>query len=224
MVQIYRAPPTSWARVGTSLFSSSIVGDVPTSGATVWSDVPTGGATVWSDVPNLAREGGGTRPIWTTHNHDPVFVIYPRICNKITAPHSVIRLVVSPKTYLIESLKVMISQVQPIWSKMCIKESLNLKLIWMANLSLSISNTKSLNHELNFPLPRLTKKHKLLIRSRWFFDLSLLKLNDKHVGEDVHAQGVGEVVDFALWFFFESVFSKFEGVLLRYRSRDFRFR
>ena len=104
VVQIRRAPPPSRARVGTSLFSSSIVGDVPTSGATVWSDVPTGGATVWSDVPNLAREGGGTRPIWTTHNHDPVFVIYPRICNKITAPHSVIRLVVSPKTYHIESL------------------------------------------------------------------------------------------------------------------------
>ena len=111
VVQIRRAPPPSRARVGTSLFSSSIVGDVPTSGATVWSDVPTGGATVWSDVPNLAREGGGTQPIWTTHNHDPVFVIYPRICNKITALHSVIKLVVSPKTYHIESLKVMISQV-----------------------------------------------------------------------------------------------------------------
>ena len=111
VVQIRRAPPPSRARVGTSLFSSSIVGDVPTSGATVWSDVPTGGATVWSDVPNLAREGGGTRPIWTTHNHDPVFVIYPRICNKITAPHSVIRLVVSPKTYHIKSLKAMISHV-----------------------------------------------------------------------------------------------------------------
>ena len=111
VVQIRRAPPPSRARLGTSLFSFSIVGDVPTSGATVWSDVPTGGATFWSDVPNLAREGGGTRPIWTTHNHDPVFVICPRICNKITAPHSVIRLVVTPKTYHIESLKVMISQV-----------------------------------------------------------------------------------------------------------------
>ena len=157
-------------------------------------------------------------------NHDPVFVIFPRICNEITAPHSVIRLVVSPKTFHIESLKVMISKVYPIWSKMCKNESLNLKLIWMANLSLSISNTKSLNHELNFPLPRLTKKHKLLIRSRWFFDQSWLKLMDKHVGEAVYAQGVREVVDFARWFFFESVFSKFEGVLLRYMSRDFRFR
>ena len=73
------------------------------------------------------------------------------------------------------------------------------------------------------PITPVDQKHKLLIRSRWFFDLSLLKLNDKYAGEDVHAQGVGEVVDFALWFFSESVFSKFEGVLLRYMSRDFRF-
>ena len=49
--------------------------------------------------------------IFDMFNHDPVFVVNPRICNKITAPHSVIRLVVSPKTCHIESLKVMISQV-----------------------------------------------------------------------------------------------------------------
>ena len=36
VVQIRRVPPPSWARVGTSLFPHTIMGDVPGGGAMVW--------------------------------------------------------------------------------------------------------------------------------------------------------------------------------------------